>query len=182
MSEIQVASRYAKSLIDLSEEQNSLEAVRSDILSFIDTLHANSTLQAVLKNPIISQHQKLNILNELFASRFNKVILLFFKLLVSKGRSSVLYAIAKQFIVEYNIRKNIVQATVTSAAVLSDTNKKRIEEVIKESTQGEVILTVKVDPNLIGGFILKVGDKQFDASLSSKLRNLKKQFNQKAIS
>ncbi|WP_026897020.1 ATP synthase F1 subunit delta [Daejeonella oryzae] len=181
MSEIQVASRYAKSLMDLAEEQNTLEPIRNDIVSFIETLRQNPTLQAVLKNPIISPSRKLNILEELFASRFNPVVLSFFKLLVNKQRSSILYSIAKAFVDEYNIRKNIVKATVTSAAPLSEENKKQIEEVIKETTHGEILLTTKVDPNLIGGFILNVGDKQFDTSLSSQLRKLKKEFEQKAV-
>lgn len=179
MSEIQVASRYAKSLIDLAEEQNALEPIRNDIVSFIETLRNNPVLLAVLKNPIISPSQKLNILNDLFASRFNPVILAFFKLLVNKQRSSILYTIAKEFVNAYNIRKNIVKATVTSAAPLSEVNKKEIEEVIKEYTHGEIILTAKVDPDLIGGFVLKVGDRQFDTSISSQLNKLKKEFSQK---
>ena len=181
MSEVQVASRYAKSLIDLAEEQNSLEPIRNDIVSFIKTLRENPTLQAVLKNPIISPSRKLNILNDLFASRFNPVVLAFFKLLVNKQRSSILYSIAKEFVNEYNIRKNIIKATVTSAAPLSEENRRQIEEVIKETTHGEIILTTKVDPNLIGGFILNVGDKQFDTSISSQLRKLKKEFEEKTV-
>ena len=179
MSEIQVASRYAKSLIDLAEEQNSLEPIRSDIMSFIETLRKNPVLLAVLKNPIISPSQKLHILNDLFASRFNPIVLLFFKLLVNKQRSSILYSVAKEFINEYNIRKNIVKATVTSAAPLSDLNKKEIEAVVSDYTKGSIILTANVDASLIGGFVLKVGDRQFDTSISSQLNKLKKEFAQK---
>ena len=179
MSEIQVASRYAKSLIDLAEEQDSLEPIRSDIVSFIETLRKNPVLLAVLKNPIISPNQKLHILNDLFASRFNPIVLLFFKLLVNKQRSSILCSVAKEFINEYNIRKNIVKATVTSAAPLSDLNKKEIEAVVSDYTKGSIILTANVDASLIGGFVLKVGDRQFDTSISSQLNKLKKEFAQK---
>ncbi len=181
MSEIQVSSRYAKSLIDLAEEQNALEPIRNDIVMFIEVLRKNTTLQAVLKNPIISPSRKLNILNELFTSRFHPMIMSFFKLLVGKGRSSILYSIAKEFVNEYNVRKNIVKATVISAAPLSEANRKEVENLVKESTHGEVILTEKVDEKLIGGFVLTVGDKQFDTSLSSKLRGLKKEFEQKTV-
>lgn len=181
MSEIQVSSRYAKSLIDLAQEQNSLEQIKSDIVSFIGVLKENPTLLAVLKNPIISQGKKLNILDGLFASKFNPMILSFFKLLVSKGRSPILHSIAREFINEYNVIKNIVKATVVSAAPLSEENREAIENIVKEATNGEVLLTEKVDNNLIGGFVLTVGDKQFDTSLSSKLRNLKKEFSQKTI-
>jgi F-type H+-transporting ATPase subunit delta len=71
-----------------------------------------------------------------------------------------------------------VKATVTSSSPLSKDNISQIEAVVKEATKGEVILTTQVDPSLIGGFILKVGDKQFDTSLSGKLNKLKKEFQQ----
>ena len=178
MSEIQVASRYAKSLIDLAEEQNALEQVRKDIGLFLETCRANPQLQAILKNPIIGLDKKANILEGLFADKLHKMILSFFKIMIRKSRSEILYATAKEFINQYNILKNVVKATVTSATPLSNENISRIEDVVKKATKGEVVLTVQIDPDLIGGFILKVGDKQFDTSISSKLSKLKKEFEQ----
>ncbi len=179
MSEIQVASRYAKSLIDLAEEQNALEKVKGDIEFFINTLRKNSTLQAVLKNPIIGLDKNSAILTAIFGNKVHKVILEFFRIVVRKGRSEILYATAREFINEYNRRKNIVSATITSASELSEENKKQIETLISQTTKGQVLLTAKVNPDLIGGFILKVDDKQFDASISSQLNKLKKEFDQK---
>ncbi len=178
MSEIQVASRYAKSLIDLAEEQNILEEVKKDIELFIETCRANYQLQAVLKNPIIGLDKKAGILEGLFAGKLNDVILSFFRIAVRKGRATILYATAKEFISQYNILRNIVSATVTSASPLSSENIAQIEEVVKQVTDGEVVLSSQVDPALIGGFILKVGDKQFDASISSRLNKLRKEFEQ----
>jgi F-type H+-transporting ATPase subunit delta len=176
MSETQVATRYAKSIIDLAVEQSALELVKKDVELFIGTCRANPALQAILKNPIISLEKKANILDGLFADKLHKMILSFFHIVIRKGRSEILYATAKEFITQYNIIKNVVKATVTSASPLSQQNITQIEEVVKQATKGEVILTAKVDPDLIGGFILKVGDKQFDTSLSSKLNKLRKEF------
>ncbi len=178
MSEIQVASRYAKSLIDLAGEQNAVEAIRKDIELFIETCRENPQLQAVLKNPIIGLDKKANILEGLFAGKVHDMVLSFFKIVIRKGRSEILFGTAKEFISQYNVLKNIVKATVTSASPLSKENFSQIEEVVKQSTKGEVILTSVVDPKLIGGFILKVGDKQFDTSISSKLNKLRKEFEQ----
>ncbi len=178
MSEIQVASRYAKSLIDLASEQNSLEPVRKDIELFLETCRANPQLQAVLKNPIIGLDKKASIMDGLFAGKLNEMILSFFKIVIRKGRSEVLYATAKEFISQYNILKNVVKATVISASPLSQENISHIEDVVKQATKGEVILKAQVDPDLIGGFILKVGDKQFDTSISGKLNKLRKEFEQ----
>lgn len=176
MSEIQVASRYAKSLIDLAGEQNAVETVMKDIELFLETCRANPELQAILRNPIISLDKKANILDGLFSGKVNEMILSFFKIVIRKGRAEILFATAKEFISQYNILKNVVKATVTSASPLSKENISQIEEVVKDHTKGEVILTSVVDPKLIGGFILKVGDKQFDTSISSKLNKLRKEF------
>jgi len=176
MSEIQVSSRYAKSLIDLAGEQNAVEAVKEDIELFLETCRENPQLQAILKNPIIGLDKKANILEGLFAGKVHEMILSFFKIVIRKGRSEILFGTAKEFINQYNILKNVVKATVTSASPLSQENITQIENVIKQSTKGEVMLTSVVDPKLIGGFILKVGDKQFDTSISSKLNKLRKEF------
>lgn len=181
MSEIQVASRYAKSLIDLAQEQNALEAIKSDIETFIAVCKSNSQLVAVLKNPIISPSKKEAILDGLFGKSMHKVVLSFFKIVTAKMRSEILYATAKEFINEYNKRKGIIKAIVTSATPLSEENKQQLTAKIAEAVGGEVILQTKVDASLIAGFVLNVGDKQFDASVSSKLNKLKKEFSQKVI-
>lgn len=181
MSEIQVASRYAKSLIDLAIEQNALEPVKNDIEQFVQVCMENTQLQAVLKNPIISPSKKVSILEQLFTGKFSAVVLAFFKIVTTKGRSEILFATAKEFLNEYNTRKNIVKAYVVSAAPLSAENRQEVLEVVKNSTHGEVVLDEKVNAELIGGFILTVGDKQYDASIANKLNNLKKEFAKKVL-
>ncbi len=179
MSEIQVASRYAKSLIDLAEEQKALEPIKADIDSFLRVVKMNSQLAAILRNPIISPDKKLSILNELFGKTFHKVVLSFFRIVVNKGRAEVLYATAREFVNEYNLRKGIIKATVTSAAPLSESNRNQIVQVVTEATKCQVILDAKVDKDLIGGFVLTVGDKQYDATILNSLNKLKKDFSQK---
>src|SRR5476649_582424 len=98
MSELTVAARYAKSLIDLSEEQKVLEEVNNDMAFFLKTLKANPQLTAVLANPIISHQKKLHILTDVFETRVNKLSIAFFKLMINKGRGEVLYTTAHAFI------------------------------------------------------------------------------------
>lgn len=181
MSEIQVASRYAKSLIDLAKEQNSLELIKLDIDTFISVVSANKQLLAILKNPIINTDKKLAILTDLFGS-FNPVILAFFKIVVSKGRAEVLYSTAKEFINQYNNLKGTVKATVVSASELSADIKAQIQQAVLQASPAgsSVELETKINPDLIGGFVLKVGDKQIDTSLSSRLNQLKKEFARRA--
>ncbi|MDF3078111.1 MAG: atpH [Sphingobacteriaceae bacterium] len=181
MSEIQVASRYAKSLIDLAQEEIALEPIKSDIETFIAVCKENSQLVAVLKNPIISPAKKVAILDSLFGKSMHKTVLSFFRIVTTKMRSEILFATAKEFVNEYNRRKGIVNATVTSAAALSEQNKQELTARIKEAINKDVVLQTKVNPDLIAGFVLNVGDKQYDASVASKLSKLKKEFSQKVI-
>jgi F-type H+-transporting ATPase subunit delta len=178
MSEIQVASRYAKSLIDLAEEQNSVEPVKAEIESFVRVLRQNSQLQAVLRNPIVGTDKKSAILSQLFGDN-SKLVLAFFKIVVNKGRSSILYPTAVEFLNEYNRRKGILQAVVISAAPLTEEQKDQISAIVVEATKKQIVLETKIDPELIGGFVLKVGDKQVDTSIASSLNRLKKEFAQK---
>ncbi|MFD2161170.1 ATP synthase F1 subunit delta [Paradesertivirga mongoliensis] len=178
MSEIQVASRYAKSLIDLAEEQNSLEAVKADIESFVNVTRQSSQLQAVLKNPIIGIDKKKAILSQLFGPNSSKVVLSFFNIVVAKGRAEILYATAKEFMNEYNRRQGVLTAVVTSAAPLTEEQKSKIVSLVIEATNKKIVLETNIDPELIGGFVLKVGDKQVDTSIASSLTKLKKEFAQ----
>lgn len=176
MSEITVAIRYAKAIIDLATEQNSLEEINSDMEFFVRTIKANPQLNAVLANPIIYHDKKIKILEQLFGGKVNKLTIDFFKIMINKGRAEVLYVAAQEFLNQYDVKKNIIKATVVSATALSEENKKTIIAELQKSTGGTIKLTATVDPNLIGGFVLTVGDKQIDTSVASNLAKLKKEF------
>lgn len=180
MSEITVASRYAKSFIDLAQEQNVLEEANKDMHVFYETVKNNAQLRAVLRNPIISSSAKKQILSKIFGNKVSKLTASFFEIMVNKGREAFLYHTASQFFSQYNQIKGVVVAKVTSATPLSESSKKEIEARVAKATNGNVILETKVDPDLIGGFVLTVGDKQYDASLAKSLKELKKEFSSNA--
>ena len=172
-------ARYAKSLIDLSTEQNALEEIKNDMVLFEQVVDDHSELEAILKNPIVPLDKKLGILKDVFGSKVHPITNSFLKLVVNKGRSAILFDTAKQFVAQYNAIKGIVTAEVTSAIALTEASKAEVVALVeKEIGANEVIVKEKVDEKLIGGFILKVGDKQFDASIASGLNKLKKEFAQ----
>ena len=172
-------ARYAKSLIDLSTEQNSLEEIKNDMVFFEKVVDDNSELQAILKNPIVPIDKKQGILEGVFGGHVHLITASFFKLVVKKGRSSILFDTATQFIQQYNVIKGILTAEVTAATELTEANRAEIVALVKKEIGAkEVIIREKVNADLIGGFILKVGDRQFDASISSGLNKLKKEFAQ----
>lgn len=181
MSVFTVASRYAKSLIDLSKEQGNLDLVKADMEQFIEVLKSNSELLAVLKNPIIKQDKKKNILSALFKDKVQPSMLAFFNILVSKGRSGILYDIAVEFVREYNEVSGIVHASVVSASPMSEENLNRLAKEIEQQINAKVVLDATVDASLIGGFVVKVGDRQLDASVAGKLNKLEKHFSEQAF-
>lgn len=176
MSIFTVASRYAKSLLELAQEQGNLDAVKADVEQIILVLQSNTEIQAVLKNPIISNDKKRSILLALFEGKVNPLIVSFFTILVNKGRADILIGIAREFVREYNQVKGIVNATVLSATALSEKNLSELQAKIAEQIGAEVILQNKIDTSIIGGFVLRVGDKQVDASIAGKLQKLEKYF------
>ena len=179
MSVFKVASRYAKSLIDLASEQGSLETIKTDMDSFIAVLKSSSELQAVLANPIVPLDKKSGILENILGAKVNEATRAFAKLIVNKGRSAILFDISKSFIAQYNALKGIVTAYVTTATELTAESRAEIVAIVKkEIGANEVVIREKVNDKLIGGFILKVGDRQFDASIASSLNKLKKEFAQ----
>ncbi|QRR01742.1 ATP synthase F1 subunit delta [Dyadobacter sandarakinus] len=170
-----VASRYAKSLIELAKEQNSLEAVYQDMLLFKDTADKNRGLMLALKSPIVRHEKKLGILKSLFEARVNPITYAIFTIITRKNRESILDEIALEFIKSYNLYKGIQNATVVSSTPLTDELRQRISNLVLSSTGKQVQLSEKVDPSLIGGFLLRIDDRQIDASLRSRLNELKLQ-------
>lgn len=181
MSELTVGARYAKSLIDLAQEQNILEQVKGDMELFIDVVKHNHELFAVLRNPIISHDKKVKILDAIFGGKVSAATVGFFKIMISKSRGEVLYYTAQEFINQYNTKNNIIKAQVVSATPLSEDNKKEITAIVHAEVGGNIILETKVNPDLIGGFVLTVGDRQIDTSIANSLKKLKTEFAQKAV-
>lgn len=176
MSEFRIASRYAKSLLELAEEKKCLDKVVKDMQMFTDVCNANHDLVLMLKNPIISHFKKLSILREIFKGKVNDLTMSIFEILAKKNREMYLPEVAATFKAQYNNFKGIVESTITTVNPLSAAVRKDINAIVKKITKSEVALTEKTDPDLIGGFVLKIGDKQIDDSVSGKLKELRLQF------
>ena len=176
MSVFKVASRYAKSILDLAQEKGTLEQVKAEMEEIAKVIKSNSELKAVLSNPIIKTDKKQNILKALFEGKVSPEVSSFFNIMVRKGRGELVYATALEFIREYNELKGVVKAEVISAQALSTANIQSLGNTIAQQINADVILTNKVDPSLIGGFIIKVGDKQLDESITGKLNKLERHF------
>lgn len=176
MSEFRIASRYAKSLLELAEEKKCLDKVVKDMQMFSDLCTTNHDLVLVLKNPIVSNYKKLSILKEIFKGKVNDLTMSVFEILAKKNREMYLPEVAVAFKAQYHEFKRIVESTITTVHPLSDAIRKEVNSIVKKITNSDVVLTEKTNPDLIGGFVLKIGDKQIDDSVSGKLKELRLQF------
>lgn len=172
---MKAASRYAKSLLDLALEQGALEAVYQDMIFVLRSTEHNRELQVFLQSPIIKTDKKVAVFNEIFG-QLNKVTRIFIELVTRKRREAALVEIASSFIDQYKNYKKIITAVVTTAVGLDDTLRSQVMDIVKKSAQGEVELVEKVDKNIIGGIILRVGDRQVDSSILRNIKNLNRTF------
>jgi F-type H+-transporting ATPase subunit delta len=173
MSEYRVAARYAKSLLDLAKEQNNVDAVLNDMRTFARLVADNKEMALLLNSPIINGDKKLSVLKSIFEASFQKVTIAFLDVIIRKKREAFLEAVANGFIEQFNTLNNIATATVKSAVPLSDAVVAEIKSHIESQTGKAITLTASVNPDLIGGVVVQVGDKLFDASVAGKLGKLK---------
>lgn len=172
-----LATRYAKALIDLAIEKGQLEEVYADMQWLHKVCKSNRDFVNVLRSPIIKADVKKKIVEAVTTGRISEVTAAFNRLIITKGRESNLPEISHAFLEAYKGKKNIHTIQLTTATPVSDATKKAIVSQIKKSAGFENIeLEEKVDADVIGGFVLQIGDKLVDASIAYDLKAIAKQF------
>lgn len=177
MSVKRIASRYAKALIDLAVEQDKLERILEDVESFVEVTK-NRDFSLLLKSPIVNSAKKNAIITEIFEGKYDELTMAFLKILVNKKREMYLADVARDFILQYKHMKHISTVRLTTAVPISDELLAAIHAKLLESAQtdAKVEIITKVNPELIGGFVLAFDDKIYDASIQQKLKDLRKEF------
>ncbi len=177
MSFIKVASRYAKSLIDLAQERGELEKVYEDVQMF-QQVAENKDFKMVLSSPIISSKKKREVFNALFDDKVTELMGKFLNLVLDKGRENALPSIMRAFVDQYRKIKKISDLKITSAVALSDNVVEKIKQklIAEKGINENVDVTAEVDPSLLGGVILEFEGKQYNASVANKLKEVKKGF------
>ncbi len=172
MKQTKAAIRYATSLLELSLEKGNLDQVAADMKYFSDTVAENRDLALMLTSPIIDGGKKAEVFKMIFG-QFEAVTMSFFELITKNGREAILPEIAAAFEAKVKEHKGIVPVELVSAIALDEATKTKILAKVDASVKGKLEVTETIDPTIIGGFIIKMGDKQIDASVSNQLNNLK---------
>lgn len=177
MSEFRVASRYAKSLLDLAKDQSLLNELHKDMLLFSSVVEESRDFALMLKNPVITNEKKAAVLNKIFEGKVHPVTITFFDIIVRKSREMYLPAMAMEFHKQYNLLHNIGMASVATVFKLDQPLRQEFKDLVTHYTgKAEVELEEEVDEELIGGFLLKLEGKQVDESLKGKLKELSLKF------
>lgn len=177
MSTTRIASRYAKSILDLAQEQGNLDAVKADMDLFLKAIE-NKELARFFKSPIINPSKKLAVISEIFKGKVTDLTMGFFNIITKKGREKMLDDIAAEFVTQYKQLNKISTVKLTTASEVTDKTKEAIKQhlIDQKAIHPSVDLETVVDEDLIGGFKLEFDNQLYDASVAGKLAKLKKAF------
>ena len=179
MKESRVSHRYAKSLLDLALEKGQLEQVSEDMRMVLETIRNNHDLSVLLKSPVVKTDKKQEILKAIFGGQIGVITTAFLDIITRKRREGELEGVAEAFVSQYKKHKQILTAVITTANGLDEKLRAQVMDVVKQSAGGKAIeLVEKTDKALIGGFVLRIGDKQVDSSVVRQIRNLERNFSE----
>ena len=170
------ALRYAKAILNLAEDNKSEDAVNADMQLIAATIAESQDLEVMLKSPIVKISEKVNALEAIFNKQISSYTLGLIKLLGEKRRLDILLLVAKSYHVIYNHSKSLKVAQVTTAVPLTAALETKIIAKVKELTGSTSAIENIINPDIIGGFVLRVGDIQYDASVARSLTLLERSF------
>ena len=172
-----LAYRYAKSILDLAIERGQLEQVYSDMLYLQQLTKLSRDFLNLLRSPVVAVDKKLAAVEAVAGKNINEMTSAFTRLLINKGREGELPEVINSFIKQYKTKKGIYIIKLTTATPVSEELKNSIIKQVKQTSDMKNIeLEEKVDPSIIGGFVLQAGDKLIDASISYDLQTISRQF------
>ena len=169
------AVRYAKALLSLASDQNKAEVVNNDMIYISKTIEENNELDQLLKSAVVKSELKKDALLKIFP-KVNNLSKGMFDLLTSNKRIDILRDVTSKYIMLFDELNEKEKATVITAFPLTDKLESKVLKKVKELTDKSIELENIVDETIIGGFILRVGDKQYNASVLNKLNNLRREF------
>jgi F-type H+-transporting ATPase subunit delta len=169
------AIRYAKAIIENAVSNGRADAVNQDMKLINETVNSNEELKLFLVSPVVKPEAKFDALSEIFASVQNDTKGLFL-LLKENKRFEILGEIAEQYNAQHDVLNGIEVAKVTTAFPITPDLEAKVLAKIKEFSNKKITLINTVDPSIIGGFILRIGDQQYNASVANRLQQLKREF------
>ena len=177
MAQSRATIRYAKALFQLAIDQGELEQSYQDMLLLEAVCAESKEFLLLLKSPIVKTDKKVKIIKEIFEAKINKVTMSFVNIITTKKRENLLASVASSFIMLYKAHNKIETATVITASPLDEELRKQVVGFIENHSDKKAELSENVDERIIGGAIIRMGDKQLDTSVSREISELRQIFN-----
>jgi len=170
--ETRIAKRYATSIFELAQSRNETDQVFADMQAIRDTLANSRDLELFLNNPILHGRRKLSALKKIFVGASAHTLALI-ENLCNRSREAVIGYIAQAYMDLHDQANNLKRLTVSSATPLTVAQREALVQELKTKLNANIELTEEHDPELIGGFVVKVDDQLFDGSVRKQLRDIK---------
>ena len=173
MIKSQVGRRYSKAIFDIAEEKNQVKEIYELLNSVMVLYRTDKEFKNFIRNPLISNEEKKLVLNEIFGkdNRDNLNILLY---ILDKGRINCIKYIVAEYLKIYYRKNRILDVRATFTKELTDEQKKRLIDKLSQKTGKEINLEIKIDKNILGGGVIRIGDKIIDGSIRRELDNWKR--------
>lgn len=180
MNDSKISVRYARALFQSALEKNLLEKVNKDMILISEICQIAETKE-VISSPVIPPSRKSAIFTNLLTNQVENITLSLINLVIQNGRESHIPGIARVFISDTLKYNGITEAVLTTAVPVEEKVREDIRQMVFSSFGTKADLKEIVDPDIIGGFILRVGDNYIDASIRNKLRKIKKELRSSAL-
>jgi F-type H+-transporting ATPase subunit delta len=175
MNESKISVRYAKALFALAKDAGSLDVVKKDIELLFQCIREIPDLQYVILSPVIRASEKTKLFGEMFRTSFDNLTISFVNLVLERRREEFLAGISRHFLTLMKSEQGIQAAELVTAVPIDEALRQSILKLIARKFNAKVELNEALDEKLIGGFILRVGDQQLDASIASKLKRIQEE-------
>ena len=175
MDQSKIAVRYAKAFFALAKEKNILPDLKKDVELIFNVCETSADFNLLLASPVIKTSKKEQLMTSVFEGKVNDFSLKFIQLIIKNNREIYIPGICRNFLDLTRKDQNIKSARLTTATEISAETTKKVKALLEKELKATVEITGKVDPNIIGGLILRLDDHQYDASVATQLKNIKKE-------
>jgi F-type H+-transporting ATPase subunit delta len=165
--------RYAKAFFSLAKEKKMMETLKTDIEKVFDVCNHSSDFILLLESPVVSTSKKAELIIKIFKGEVNPLTLNFLLLITNNKREVYIPGICRNFLVLIRKDQNIKSAVLITASEINTKTIDKIRTLMEKELDAKVELSSQIEPEIIGGLILRIDDKQYDASVTTQLRKIK---------
>ena len=175
MDESSISVRYARALFEVAEEREILTALKNDMKLIASVCNTSADFMRLLNNPVVKASQKINIVSLIFKEKVEEITLDFLKLIIKNNREIFIPAVCRNILSFIKEARGIKTIILTTATNIDDASLDNIGKIMEKELGSKIEIFTRINPKIIGGMILRIDDKQYDASITAQLGKIKKE-------